>query len=316
MAGARLRPSITIDPKAHALRIRESETARRAGWWERVQPARRSTDESSEATTGLIDGVGRSTGVSTDDGGGASTAPGGSTSGGSAFRGENQVSPPFVVSMLPPEAFRRRRAYQLLQEEPIGMYMLVLLLSLSFFIVSTYLLTYRFPRLFVYVQIMAFMIEGSSLPWLFHGLRGPTARTADFWITAIVLSLLGFITAAAPRRVAGLVLRREAECPAEEGPRALAFFVVGMLTLTVGMHALWTGATISDPHEVFEPPDYASTPQLARAMLSLGWATTYVVLSYLRAQAGIFGLKRNLLLVPSVGAAALSVLSLVMLLLV
>eukprot|EP00967_Tisochrysis_lutea_P079621 scaffold109035_cov32-Tisochrysis_lutea.AAC.1 len=39
--------------------------------------------------------------------------------------------------------------------------------------------------------------------------------------------------------------------------------------------ALWTGATISDPHEVFEPPDYASTPQLARAMLSLGWATTY-----------------------------------------
>eukprot|EP00962_Isochrysis_galbana_P037545 scaffold13166_cov114-Isochrysis_galbana.AAC.9 len=80
--------------------------------------------------------------------------------------------------------------------------------------------------------------------------------------------------------------------------------------------ALWTGATIGHPHDVFEPPDFATTPQLARAMLALGWATTYVVLSYLRAQAGQFGLERRVLLMPSIGALALCFLSLLLLLLV
>lgn len=84
--------------------------------------------------------------------------------------------------------------------------------------------------------------------------------------TAIVLSLLGFITAAAPRRVAGLVLRREAECPAEEGPRALAFFVVGMLTLTVGMHVCREALAMMVPCGVQLPQSvslqrYLGTPE-------------------------------------------------------
>jgi len=115
----------------------------------------------------------------------------------------------------------------------------VLLLSLGFFVVSTYLLTNRFPRLFVYVQIMAFVVEGSSLPWLFNGLRGPSARTIDFWITAILLTFLGFVTAAAPRRIGRWVLRPGSADTAEDGQRALAFFAVGMLTLTVGLHVRW-----------------------------------------------------------------------------
>jgi hypothetical protein len=80
--------------------------------------------------------------------------------------------------------------------------------------------------------------------------------------------------------------------------------------------ALWTGATIGNPHEVFEPPDYATSPQLARAMLALGWATAHVVLSYVRAQARLFGLHRRVLLLPSIGALVLCFLSLLLLLLV
>jgi hypothetical protein len=75
----------------------------------------------------------------------------------------------------------------------------VLLLSLGFFVVSTYLLTNRFPRLFVYVQIMAFLIEGSPLPWLFNGLRGPSARTIDFWMCGPPPAVYARPAPAAPR---------------------------------------------------------------------------------------------------------------------
>jgi len=99
-------------------------------------------------------------------------------------------SPSAAVATPPPRYSRscRRPALHALPTPPPSSARarrrLVLLLSLGFFVVSTYLLTNRFPRLFVYVQIMAFVVEGSSLPWLFNGLRGPSARTIDFWMCA------------------------------------------------------------------------------------------------------------------------------------
>ena len=51
-------------------------------------------------------------------------------------------------------------------------------------------------------------------------------------------------------------------------------------------------------------------------VLALGWIITFVVLSYLRAQAVLFGLDVRVLVGASAGAAALALLSVAMLLFV
>ena len=80
-----------------------------------------------------------------------------------------------AVARLPPSAFRRRRAHELLlRGEPVALALAVGALSLAFFGGLSYLLFSRFPQYFVYVQIAAFILGGSGLPWLFHGLHGPT----------------------------------------------------------------------------------------------------------------------------------------------
>lgn len=131
LGGAQIGASVSIDTRAHC----SWEAPRRSRWWEETATPHAAGKPTSDRDEGFRAGWGRHVAAR---GNKAARAGGGSggcattgevalkgQAGDEAFRSRRKVSAPYVVSMLPPEAFRRRRAYKLLQDEPVGMYMYV-----------------------------------------------------------------------------------------------------------------------------------------------------------------------------------------------
>jgi hypothetical protein len=103
-----------------------AEAQHGSGWWETTVTPCASARPASEQEGGFSAKSGRHVVAHGGQGAGAGgVSRGCATTGKDAFRVEREVSTPYAVSLLPPEAFRRRRAYKLLQDEPVGMYMCV-----------------------------------------------------------------------------------------------------------------------------------------------------------------------------------------------
>mmetsp|Transcript_6390 Transcript_6390/g.20481 ORF Transcript_6390/g.20481 Transcript_6390/m.20481 type:complete len:98 (-) Transcript_6390:186-479(-) len=68
----------------------------------------------------------------------------------------------------------------------------------------------------------------------------------------------------------------------------------GMQAFALGLGLLWEGATLPPPHAPFEPPHFATEPQLARVMLAAGWTVALVVLRFLAARAPLLGIEAQL----------------------
>jgi len=197
-----------------------------------------------------------------------------------------------AVTRLPPSAFRRRRAHELLlRGEPVALALAMGALSLAFFGGLSYLLFSRFPQHFVYVQIAAFILGGSGLPWLFHGLHGPTGGAVDFWASGLLLLLAGAAAAGCPRLFARALRLRGTASAGEAHQRDAAMLLCGMQAFALGLGLLWEGATLPPPHAPFEPPHFATEPQLARVMLAAGWTVALVVLRFLAARAPLLGIE-------------------------
>ena len=141
---------------------------------------------------------------------------------------------------------------------------------------STAALALNFPSLFVYVQILVFVLQAGALPSsIIDGVHLPNVRALDFWAAGILLLALGLAAAIEPRRASRAAFVRAARStPSAQRLCELGLFIVGLQTALLGLILCWTGSHVPPfgAHASTQrggAPANFETPHLARVLLVL-----------------------------------------------
>ena len=224
----------------------------------------------------------------------------------------------FTVLFSRGQLRRRNFAFKRLLEPALEWQICTIVAGAIFCLLFTSALALNFPQLFVYVQICVFVVESGSLPREFlYGLHPPSARAADFWLSGLCIFALGLYAASAPRKIASLVLLRQArDTYTLQRLSGLAFFLIGLQWIFVGLALCWTGAQVPslsgdelERHQ--DTPDYLTTPHLPRLLLICVWFITLALIRFLLEYHEQWCLSRSPLRVGLVAAFGFALCSIV-----